>query len=166
MRQRRDQMGGRCPLRRPCWAWLAVAALLGCGCAASGPFLQASQRVTEQFEAGMLPGEYRYFTIAGGARPYVLLGVLPEFAPPAGDDWQAVPDIVARRLEIVRGMQFFDEEALWPEAYGAALQLPGGRQIGIWYSARGRGTAALGPDNRLWVWAPKWVRPVPLFRDD
>ena len=84
MRPPLDQMGGRRRIRRPCWVWLAVAGLLWCGCAAPGPFLQPSQRVTDQFEAGMMPDQYRYFIIAGGARPHVLLGVLPEFAPPAG----------------------------------------------------------------------------------
>jgi hypothetical protein len=145
--------------------WLVAAALL-CGCAASGPFLHASQQVTGQFEAGAPPSELRYFFLASGQRPYVLLGVLPEFAPPGGDYWRPVGDDPARWLEMIRGMQFFDEQAIWPETYGARLMMPGGRQIGVWYSPRGRGTVALGADNRLLAWPPKPTRPLPVFRRD
>ena len=148
------------------WGFCLMVLTLTWGCAASGLYLQTSQQVTDAFESGRLPAEYRYFIPDSGQRPYVLLGVLPEFAPPDGDRWRPVPDDTARQLRIVQGMQFFDEEAFGLETYGAKLMLPGGRQIGVWYSARGLGTAALGPDNRLSVWEPKRVKRLPLFRDD
>lgn len=148
------------------WGFCLVALVLTWGCAASNPYLKTSRQVTEAFESGQLPPEYRYFIPDSGQRPYILIGVLPEFAPPGGDLWRPAPDDAAPCREIVQGMQFFDEEAFGLGTYGARLMLPDGRQIGVWYSARGLGTAALGPDNRLSVWEPKRVKRLPLFRDD
>jgi hypothetical protein len=51
-------------------------------------------------------------------------------------------------------MPFFDQEARMPEIYGAILKLPAGRLIGIWCSARGRGTVKLDETGRLRDWPP------------
>lgn len=157
--------GGR---RRPVagirWGWVPVLLLMA-ACGGSFAYLQPSRQVTETFERLELPDTYRYYTTGSPYRPEALVGVLPDFAPPAGGPWDPAPKGTDLR-QMIRGMQFFDEQGLQDGMYGAALQLPGGRRAGIWYSARGRGTVHLDADGRLFVWPPRkrWRRMI-LLRD-
>lgn len=144
--------------------WLGALVLL-CGCAGQHPYLVPSQSVSDQFESGIAPAGYRFFTTGPVYRPEALLGIVPELAPPAGGPWRPAPEDPAQWRQLVRGMQFFDEEAWLMGSYGAILKLPDGRPVGIWYSARGLGTVTQDENGRLRVQPPVQRRPR-LFRQD
>jgi hypothetical protein len=158
------RLHGGSPLGGRRWIWLA-AGLLIWACGGHYPYFAPSQQVSDQFESGVPPEGYLFFITGPAYRPEALIGVVAEFAPPAGGPWKAAPGDAADWRQLVRGMQFFDEEAHTPGAYGALLRLPDGRPIGIWYSARGLGTVNLDEAGRLWVWPPQQRREVRFHRD-
>lgn len=144
--------------------WMAVLVILA-GCVGGHAYIQQSRQVTKWFEDVALPDTYRYYVSGSPYRPDAMIGVLPEFAPPAGGPWAPAPQGDQLR-QTLRGMQFFDEKGLYQEVFGAELILAGGRRAGIWYSARGRGTVHLDRDGRLFVWPPKVRREMLRFPDD
>lgn len=131
---------------------IAVLAVIA-GCAGgTGARLDRSRQVLNDFLAGRVLADHRYYTTGPPGAPDAILGVSAEYIL-VSDRWtvqEMTPDLL-RRLVSRMNTEFLSPAA---GLLGASVLGPEGERIGVWYSAVGMTTVVMLSDREVRIDPP------------
>jgi len=154
---------GRC-LQRPCsirrkfassavYCFFLLLLFLG-GCTA-GQYgqLRMDSKVTQMFDAGSVPGSFRYYTIGRNDLPYAIIGIIPGYhlIPDFWDPVEPNNPAFTRKVRFIWTPETWDR---YENGTGAWILDSKGDKIGIWYSMYPRTVIKMISDHRVEIFSP------------
>jgi hypothetical protein len=124
---------------------IAVAVLLA-GCTGKYGSLKRDAEVMQAFESDRVSADYKYYYYGYATQPYVIFGIEPKYEMNS-KMWREVAPNTAEFKELARWIW----EDYGYQKFGASILDPGGKKVGVLYSAIYNTSVKFGDDNRISV---------------